>query len=293
MRQLSVTICLVGLAFSMGLLAACAVPAPTAAPPLSTPTSLAAPGSSEPPGNPPTPSAIPLSPTSSVASTTASNAPTLPSTALTPSTTATPDTTTTSSSGQTITVADNGKTIPLNVGDLATLALDAGYVWQVQIDDPSVLAYTPSPPPGGGKGSLRALAPGHATLNGIGTPACYNAVPRCLMPSRAFQVQFVVQAGPPSSLSVTLADNGKTIHLSSGQEFLLDLGDSFNWTVTIDDQSVASRVVNVTTIRGAQGVYRASKPGQTTLRASGIINCPRGQVCPSLAQAFQVQLNVQ
>ena len=74
---------------------------------------------------------------------------------------------------------------------------------------------------------------------------------------------------PNGSLTVTLADAGKTINLKVGGGFLLALGETFDWNVTIADQSIVSRQVNIAVIRGAQGVYNAHKAGQTTLRAVG------------------------
>ena len=58
---------------------------------------------------------------------------------------------------------------------------------------------------------------------------------------------------------VTLDDRGKTIQLAVGQSFLLKLGETFDWTVNISDQTVISRVRNIMVVRGAQGVYDALK----------------------------------
>jgi hypothetical protein len=62
--------------------------------------------------------------------------------------------------------------------------------------------------------------------------------------------------------------------------------------VKIDDQSVVARVPNIMVVRGAQGVYRALKPGSTTLSATGTAICAQGQVCPMYAIAFHVGLQV-
>jgi hypothetical protein len=77
----------------------------------------------------------------------------------------------------------------------------------------------------------------------------------------------------PSPNGVTLADNGVTITVGVGQRFLLNLGEGYDWTVTIADQSVLSRVIGVLTIRGSQGLYEAHKPGQTVLSAAGEPTC--------------------
>jgi hypothetical protein len=38
--------------------------------------------------------------------------------------------------------------------------------------------------------------PGQTTLSATGNPTCYNAVPRCLAPSRSFRIQIVVKQLP-------------------------------------------------------------------------------------------------
>jgi hypothetical protein len=57
-----------------------------------------------------------------------------------------------------------------------------------------------------------------------------------------------------SNQIVTLDHDGQAITLGTGESFLLKLGEEYNWTVTIADQSVLSRVKNVMVVRGAQGL---------------------------------------
>lgn len=90
---------------------------------------------------------------------------------------------------------------------------------------------------------------------------------------------------------VTLADNGTTLHLAVGQQFLLDLGSSANWAVTIADQGVVARVPGVLVIVGAQGIYAASATGTTLLSAVGSPICTTG-VCPQYRIAFRVTITV-
>ncbi len=112
------------------------------------------------------------------------------------------------------------------------------------------------------------------------------------------------------STQVTLADNGTSITLKVGQTFLLDLGAQYNWEVSVIDPSIVSRVVGITVIRGAQGVYRALAPGTTTLVATGTPACSQStssttltstvsltstnstSSCPVLSQPFEVTLIV-
>ena len=75
--------------------------------------------------------------------------------------------------------------------------------------------------------------------------------------------------GQASNKTITLADNGKSITLNTGESFLLKLGESYNWNIVVDNQTVLSRMTNVMVVRGAQGIYEAHNPGQTTLTGVG------------------------
>jgi hypothetical protein len=103
----------------------------------------------------------------------------------------------------------------------------------------------------------------------------------------------LVQARPASSRTVTLADNGATLTMRVGDRFVLSLGETYNWNVQVADQNVVSRVVNITVVRGSQGVYEGRGVGETDLTASGDPGCatatPRCLI-PSLL--FRVHLIV-
>jgi hypothetical protein len=90
---------------------------------------------------------------------------------------------------------------------------------------------------------------------------------------------------------VTQADNGATLRLVVGQEFLLDLGSSLDWAATVADQDVVSRVIDVLVVQGAQGVYEARAPGTTVLSAIGSPHCSSG-ICPLFRVAFKVTITV-
>ena len=102
----------------------------------------------------------------------------------------------------------------------------------------------------------------------------------------------VATAEPSGSIRVTQADNGRTLTLRVGQTFLLALGNNLDWNVTVADPTVVSRVVNVTVVRGAQGIYRANQAGQTTLTATGRPICAPNQACPMFIQLVKVNLAV-
>jgi len=97
----------------------------------------------------------------------------------------------------------------------------------------------------------------------------------------------------PPAPNVTLSDNGKTITLQSGQSFLLRLGENYDWTVTVADQSILKRVMNVMVIRGAQGIYMGGKPGITVLTALGDPMCLQNKpACAAPSIQFKITIIV-
>lgn len=100
-------------------------------------------------------------------------------------------------------------------------------------------------------------------------------------------------ATPTSARTVTLADDGQTIELQLGERFLLDLGSDFDWTVSVADQDIVSRVIGILVIRGAQGLYQARQPGHTTLTAIGDPPCRKAQpACGMPSRLFQIDIVV-
>jgi hypothetical protein len=92
---------------------------------------------------------------------------------------------------------------------------------------------------------------------------------------------------------VTLDDQGKAISVAVGDEFLLKLGETYNWDISISDQSVLSRVMGIAVIRGAQGVYQAHTPGTVTLSATGDPQCRQAQpACAMPSLLFTVTITV-
>jgi hypothetical protein len=98
---------------------------------------------------------------------------------------------------------------------------------------------------------------------------------------------------PDGSQAVTLDDQGKTITLAVGERFLLNLGEGYNWEVSLSDQAVVSRVVGITVIRGAQGVYQARQAGSVSLSATGDPQCRQSQpACAMPSLLFSVTIIV-
>ncbi len=96
----------------------------------------------------------------------------------------------------------------------------------------------------------------------------------------------------PPGRTITLDDNGKTITLRVNETFLLQLGEGYDWDITVDDQTVLSRK-NVLVIRGAQGIYEAHKPGRTTLTAVGDPPCRRAEPpCAAPSRLFRLDVVV-
>jgi hypothetical protein len=93
---------------------------------------------------------------------------------------------------------------------------------------------------------------------------------------------------------LTLDDNGKTITLQVGERFQLELGEAYDWTVTVADPAIVSRVVNATAARGAQGLYEAHEMGTATLMAVGDPVCRKAQPpCAAPTIQFVIALIVQ
>ncbi|MDE1770487.1 MAG: hypothetical protein KGI28_08060 [Thaumarchaeota archaeon] len=128
-----------------------------------------------------------------------------------------------------------------------------------------------------------------------GSPACVKPATAITLVSWGWAKSIIgsVQnsGGTPSQKVITLADNGKSLTLQKGDSFLLKLGEMYNWNVTIDNQTVVSRVVNIMVVRGAQGVYDAHNAGQATLAATGDPSC-RSSVPACEIPSILFQLNI-
>jgi hypothetical protein len=88
-------------------------------------------------------------------------------------------------------------------------------------------------------------------------------------------------------LTLTFADNGKTIRVSKGDQFLLALGGNFNWSLDLIDQSKIVAVPTLIAIPGSQGVFEAVSTGKVTITAFGAPNC---QKCIDPPAQFAVTL---
>jgi len=92
-----------------------------------------------------------------------------------------------------------------------------------------------------------------------------------------------------TGLTITLADSGKTIEMNVGDTALLDLGNIYEWNISIADETIISRVKNIMVINGAQGVYQALKTGTTVMSITGDPAC-RASTPPCMMPSMMFQV---
>ncbi len=93
-----------------------------------------------------------------------------------------------------VTLADDGQTLSLQVGERFLLDLGKEYTWTVNIDNPTIVGPVLNAPVRPGvQGLYEAFRSGSTTLTAAGDPLCRQAQPPCATPSRQFHLQLVVQ----------------------------------------------------------------------------------------------------
>ncbi|MDD5110661.1 MAG: hypothetical protein PHI63_05635 [Patescibacteria group bacterium] len=136
-----------------------------------------------------------------------------------------------------------------------------------------------------------AVAPG---VNSTPTPVPTPTPMESATPSPTESVTPTPESSPTQTKEVTLEDNNTTITLKVGERFLLKLGEIYDWDISIDDQSIVSRVVNILVVRGAQGVYIAHTPGKAVLTATGDPKCLKSTPrCAIASILFKVNIVVE
>ena len=100
--------------------------------------------------------------------------------------------------------------------------------------------------------------------------------------------------GETSASTITLGDNGKIFTYHVGDSFLLNLGgDVYDWTVSVDNQSVIALKVGVMVVKGAQGIYDVLAPGTAVLTAAGEPQCLKANpLCKIPSVLFRVTVVV-
>jgi predicted secreted protein len=93
-----------------------------------------------------------------------------------------------------ITLADDGHTITMRVGDSFLLSLTQDYDWTVTVSDPTILSRAVNIlVVRGAQGVYEAHQSGTIELTANGDPLCRNGKPACDMPSRLFHVAIMIK----------------------------------------------------------------------------------------------------
>lgn len=111
----------------------------------------------------------------------------------------------------------------------------------------------------------------------------------------ATRLPTALPTSPPVTvaLTVTLGDDSKTIPLKLGERFLLNLDGYYDWTVTVDDPAIVSRLPDLPSVAGSQGVFQAAAVGQTVLTAVGDPPCRQVKpACGAPSRLFRVTMTV-
>jgi hypothetical protein len=99
---------------------------------------------------------------------------------------------------------------------------------------------------------------------------------------------------PVSSVTVTKADNQRTVTAHVGDHIQIALGDDINWQLEPPDGVVLVQEPNRSylLVRGTQAIWLARSAGRSTIKASGGMNCPSGSLCPMLLAVFTSTVEV-
>ncbi len=98
---------------------------------------------------------------------------------------------------------------------------------------------------------------------------------------------------PMSSVTVTKADNQRTVTAHVGDHIQIALGEDINWQLEPPDGVVLVQPIqNYMLVRGTQAIWLARSAGRSTIKASGGMNCPSGSLCPMLLAVFTATVEV-
>jgi len=107
---------------------------------------------------------------------------------------ATPAPTSTAEAERVVTLADDGGTITMHVGESFLLQLGQAYEWTVIPLDQDIIRRVPNVLTViGSQGLYQAHQVGRTQLTATGEPPCRQSQPPCAMPSRGFLVDVVVE----------------------------------------------------------------------------------------------------
>jgi hypothetical protein len=99
---------------------------------------------------------------------------------------------------------------------------------------------------------------------------------------------------PMSGVTVTKADNERTVTAHVGDHVQIALGEDINWQLEGPDGVVLVQEPNRSylLVRGTQAIWLARSAGRSTIKASGGMNCPSGSLCPMLLAVFTSTVEV-
>ena len=96
------------------------------------------------------------------------------------------------------------------------------------------------------------------------------------------------------SVTVTKADNQRTVTAHVGDHIQIALGEDINWQLESPDGVVLVQEANrnYLLVRGTQAIWLARSAGRSTVKASGGVNCSSGAACPMLLAVFTATVDV-
>ena len=99
---------------------------------------------------------------------------------------------------------------------------------------------------------------------------------------------------PMTSVTVTKADNQRTVIAHVGDHIQIALGEDISWQLEPPDGIVLVQEANrnYLLVRGTQAIWLAQSAGRSTIKASGGMNCPSGSLCPMLLAMFSATVEV-
>ena len=120
-------------------------------------------------------------------------------------------------------------------------------------------------------------------------------------PDQVVTIHVVNPAGAASGgfrffggLTITLSDQGKTINLEVGQQFLVNLGGGYGWQVAFDELRNLVAVPTLLPILGAQGIFQPVARGTTSFKAKGQPLCDKDKPpCPQNTVEFEVTIAIE
>lgn len=129
------------------------------------------------------------------------------------------------------------------------------------------------------------------STNTANTPPAASVVPQSPTPPST-----LIPTTGTQGVTVTMSDNGRSVLLKKGQTLLvvLDQVAYDSWTIKVADPTILSALPKNSVPPGAQGLYQASKVGQTSLTASGELKCRKtNPPCQINPKDFQIKVTVE